>query len=38
MEEIVLEFCEPVINDTSKTQIFLQLDRNLAVTNKEATK
>lgn len=33
MEDVVLEFCEPIINDGRQTQIFLQLDRSLARLN-----
>ncbi|NLN92122.1 MAG: hypothetical protein GX130_02280 [Candidatus Hydrogenedens sp.] len=35
MEDAVLEFCEPIINDGSRTQIFLQLERSLATLKKE---
>lgn len=35
MEEAALEFCEPIINDPERTQIFLQLERSLAALSKE---
>ena len=30
-EEAVLQFCEPVVNDMSRTKIFIQLERSLTV-------
>ncbi len=29
-EELVLQFCEPIVNDSGRTKIFLQLERTLA--------
>lgn len=34
-EEAVLKFCEPIVNDTDRTQIFIQLERTLAVLGEE---
>ncbi len=30
MDEAALDFCEPIVNDLSRTRIFIQLDRTLA--------
>ncbi len=30
MDEVVLDFCEPIVNDSNRTKIFIQLDRTLA--------
>jgi len=38
MDDIVLDFCEPIVNDSEKTKIFIQLDRVLAAQEKEAPK
>ena len=38
IEEAVLQFCEPVVNDGNRTKIFIQLERSLAVLDEKKEK
>lgn len=35
MEEAVLKFCEPIVNDPDRTKVFIQLERTLATLSEE---
>ena len=38
VDDVVLDFCEPIVNDSEKTKIFIQLDRVLAAQGEVAPK
>jgi hypothetical protein len=37
VDDVVLDFCEPIVNDSEKTKIFIQLDRVLAAQGEVAS-
>lgn len=38
VDDVVLDFCEPIVNDGERTKIFIQLDRTLAAQGEVAPK